>query len=260
MLEKSEPKSKLNHLLAALSADVQNSLFQHLQLVHMPLYAVICEPNRPMPCVYFPLTCTISQQYMSEDGHSTGLAVIGNEGLVGINLFLGVDTTPNRSIVQSAGFAYRVSKAKVDEEFKRQGQLMKLVLLYGQYYISQVNQTSVCNRYNSIFEQLCRWILLSIDRLEDKKLAMTQEFLSSMLGVRRESVSEACTKLRQQSVITYSRGVIKVIDRPKLESLIFECYSEEKKLKNRLLSYLPNKNIRKDFEEIPVKTQLALAD
>lgn len=252
MLENSEPKLKQNNLLAALSADVQNIVFQHLELVHLPQYALICEPDRPMPYVYFPLTCTITQQYNSEDGHSTGLAVVGNEGLVGINLFLGVDTTPNHSIVQTAGFAYRVSKAKVDEEFKRQGQLMTSVLLYGQYYISQVTQTAVCNRYSSNFERLCRWILLSLDRLEDEKLAMTQEFLSSMLGVRRESVSEACTKLRQQNVITYNRGVIKLIDRPKLECLISECYAEDKKEKNRLLKYLPHKNPIKEFDSNPI--------
>ncbi|MHB8448323.1 MAG: Crp/Fnr family transcriptional regulator [Rudaea sp.] len=243
-----------NHLLAALSPDVQDRLFSHLELVSMPLRAVLYESRRPMRHVYFPTDSIVSLQYLLENGHSTAISVVGNEGLLGITLFLGGESTPNRSLVQSAGYAYRLPRTRVKEEFNRHGQLLMLMLRYTQALITQVSQTAVCNRHHSIDQQLCRWLLLSMDRLSHNHLTMTQEFIGNMLGVRREGVTEAASKLQQLGVITYSRGLIKVIDRPKLETLSCECYTVVKKETDLLLDYLPQRQMITDANSIPTAT------
>lgn len=254
MLKKHEPKPQDNHLLAALSPEVQNRLFPQLQLVPLPLSALLYEAQQPMPYVYFPSDSIISLQYLLLDGGSTAISVVGNEGLLGINLFMGGETTPSRSMVQSAGFAYRLPKHLVEDEFKRHGQLQTLMLRYSQFLLTQVSQTAVCNRRHSIFQQLCRWLLISLDRLDHEHLTMTQEFISNMLGVRRESVTEAANELRQAGVISYNRGLIHVINRKKLESMSCECYAAVKHEMEMLLDYLPQKNTIKDVKAIPVVT------
>lgn len=252
MLKKQEPKPQHNHLLAALAPDVQNRLFPHLQLVPLPLSALLYEAKQPMLHVYFPSDSIISLQYLLLDGESTAISVVGNEGLLGINMFMGGETTPSRSMVQSAGYAYRLPKNRVEEEFNRHGQLQTLMLSYSQFLLTQVSQTAVCNRRHSIFQQLCRWLLISLDRLDHEHLTMTQEFISNMLGVRRESVTEAANELRQEGVITYRRGLIHVINRSKLESLSCECYAAVKNEMDMLLEYLPQKNTIKDVKAIPI--------
>ena len=185
--------------------------------------------------VYFPTDSIVSLQYLMENGTSTAISVVGNEGLLGITLFLGGESTPSRSVVQSAGFAYRLPRVRVKEEFNRHGQLLLLMLRYTQALITQVSQTAVCNRHHSIDQQLCRWLLLSMDRLNHNHLTMTQEFIGNMLGVRREGVTQAALKLQQLGVISYSRGLIKVLDRPALEAHACECYAVVKKEFDRLL-------------------------
>jgi len=243
-----------NHLLAALSPEVQGRLFPHLELVQLPLRALLYESGRPMNHVYFPTDSIVSLQYVLENGAHTAILVVGNEGLLGISLLMGRESTPNRSLVQSAGYAYRLPKRRVKEEFNLHGQLLMLMLRYTQALITQVSQTAVCNRHHSIEQQLCRWLLLSMDRLSHNHLTMTQEFISNMLGVRRESVTGAATGLQQQRVISYSRGLIKVLDRPKLESLSCECYSVVKKETDLLLHYLPQRQVIKNADDIPTAT------
>lgn len=249
-----EPQPQHNHLLAALSPEVQNRLFPHLELVPLPLRAVMYESGRPMRHVYFPTDSIVSLQYVMENGASTAILVVGNEGLLGISLFMGGEGTPSRSLVQSAGHAYRLPRPRVKEEFNRHGQLLLLMLRYTQALITQIAQTAVCNRHHTIDQQLCRWLLLSMDRLSDNHLTMTQEFIGNMLGVRREGVTQAAFKLQQQGVISYSRGLIKVLDRPKLESLSCECYSVVKKQTEMLLDYMPQRSVITNAESIPVVT------
>jgi hypothetical protein len=186
-----------------------------------------------------------------ENGASTAILVVGNEGLLGISLLMGGESTPSRSVVQSAGYAYRLPRSRVRDEFGRHGQLLVLMLRYTQALITQVAQTAVCNRHHSIDQQLCRWLLLSMDRLSHNHLTMTQEFIGNMLGVRREGVTLAALKLQQLGVISYSRGLIRVLDRPKLESLSCECYSVVKKETEMLLSYLPQRPVKLDNDLIP---------
>lgn len=248
------PEPQQNHLLAALSPEVQSRLFPHLQLVNLPLRAVLYESGRAMRHVYFPTDSIVSLQYIMENGASTAISVIGNEGLLGISLFMGGESTPNRSLVQSAGYAYRLPRPRVKEEFNRHGQLLVLMLRYTQALLTQIGQTAVCNRHHSIDQQLCRWLLLSMDRLSHNHLTMTQEFISNMLGVRREGVTQAAFKLQQLGVISYSRGLIKVLDRPKLETLSCECYAVVKKETDLLLNYMPQRQIIKDAESIPTAT------
>ena len=245
------PSPQQNHLLAALSPEVQSRLFPHLQLVKLPLRSVLYESGQPMRHVYFPTDSIVSLQYMMENGSSTAISVVGNEGLLGISLFMGGESTPNRSLVQSAGYAYRLPRARVKEEFNRHGQLLVLMLRYTQALLTQIGQTAVCNRHHSIDQQLCRWLLLSMDRLSHNHLTMTQEFISNMLGVRREGVSHAAFKLQELGVISYARGLIRVLDRPKLETLCCECYDVVKKETDLLLHYLPQRQIIKDAESIP---------
>ena len=249
-----QPEPKQNHLLAALSPDVQARLFPYLELVPLSLRALMYESGRAMRHVYFPTDSIVSLQYVMENGASTAILVVGNEGLVGISLFMGGESTPNRSLVQSAGHAYRLPRARVKEEFNRHGQLLVLMLRYTQALITQVAQTAVCNRHHSIDQQLCRWLLLSADRLSDNKLTMTQEFISNMLGVRREGVTQAASKLQQLGAISYTRGLIRVLDRPKLESLSCECYAVVKKETQLLLPYLPQRQLITNSADIPTVT------
>lgn len=246
-----KPEPQQNHLLAALSPEVQSRLFPYLELVRMPLRAVLYESGHPMRHVYFPTDSILSLQYVMENGASTAVLVVGNEGLLGITLFMGGESTPSRSLVQSAGHAYRLPRRRVKEEFNRHGQLLLLMLRYTQALITQVSQTAVCNRHHSIDQQLCRWLLLSMDRLSNNHLTMTQEFIANMLGVRREGVTQAASKLQHLGVISYSRGLIKVLDRPKLEKLSCECYSVVKKETDLLLDYLPQRQVMKDTDAIP---------
>ena len=204
-----------------------------------------------MRYVYFPTDSIISLQYVLENGASTALSVVGNEGLIGITLFMGGDRTLHRSVVQSAGHAYRLPKRRVQEEFDRHGKLLMLMLRYTQALITQVSQTAVCNRHHSIDQQLCRWLLLSMDRLSHNHLTMTQEFIANMLGVRREGVTQAALKLQQEGVISYSRGLIKVLDRTKLERISCECYGVVKKETDLLLDYLPQRQVIRNTEAIP---------
>ncbi len=202
--------------------------------------------------VYFPTDSIVSVQYVMESGESTAILVVGNEGLLGITLFMGGESTPSRSLVQSAGYAYRLPRARVKEEFQRHGQLLVLMLRYTQALITQIAQTAVCNRHHSIDQQLCRWLLLSMDRLSHNHLTMTQEFIASMLGVRREGVTQAALKLRELGAISYGRGSIRVLDRAKLEALSCECYEVVKKETDLLLPYLPQRQLIKNAGSIPV--------
>jgi CRP-like cAMP-binding protein len=245
------PHPRQNHLLAALSPEVQERLFPHLELAELPLRALMYEAGRPMRHVYFPTDSIISMQYLMENGASTAISVVGNEGLLGITLYMGGESTPSRSLVQSAGHAYRLPRPRVKAEFDRHGELLLLMLRYTQALITQVAQTAVCNRHHTIDQQLCRWLLLSMDRLSDNRLTMTQEFISNMLGVRRSGVTKAASKLEQLRVISYERGLIRVLDRQRLEALSCECYRVVKKETDSLLHYLPQRQVIADTSDIP---------
>jgi CRP-like cAMP-binding protein len=230
---------KQNHLLAALPAAEFERLSAHLELVQMPLGEVLYEPGVPMQHVYFPTTSIVSLLYVMEDGASAEIAVVGNEGILGVALFMGGETTPSRAVVQSAGYGYRLKSRLLKEEFSRGGPVMQLLLRYTQALITQMAQTAVCNRHHSVDQQLCRWLLLSLDRLAGSELTMTQELIGNMLGVRREGVTEAAGKLQRAGVIRYARGRITVLDRPQLERRVCECYAVVKKEFDRLLSDIP---------------------
>jgi len=231
-------KPQLNHLLAALPPDIQGRLFKHLEPVKLPLGKVLYESGDTMRHVYFPTDSIISLLYVMESGASAEISVVGNEGVVGVSLFMGGESTPSRAVVQSAGSAYRLEGKRLKDEFNRHNELMVLLLRYTQSLITQMSQTAVCNRHHSIDQQLCRWLLLSLDRLDDNKLTMTQELIANMLGVRREGVTEAAGKLQRLGVIDYSRGHITVLDRPKLEALSCECYAVVKTETDRLLPHV----------------------
>jgi CRP-like cAMP-binding protein len=234
-----------NHLLAALEAEVQERIFPHLQSVDLRLGKVLYESGDTLSHVYFPTNCIVSLLYVLADGSSAEIAVAGDEGLIGISLFMGGETTPNRAVVQSAGHAYRLTAQRLREEFHANGNLQDLFLRYTQALITQTAQTAVCNRHHSIDQQLCRWLLLSLDRLPTNKLKMTQELIANMLGVRREGVTEAAGKLQKLGIIRYSRGMITVLDRPQLELLCCECYSVVKREEDRLLHYVPPRDGRR---------------
>lgn len=225
-----------NQLLAALSVDIQERLFPYLEHVPIPLGKVMYEAGDKMRHVYFPTDSIVSLLYVMESGSSAEISVVGNEGLVGISLFMGGESTSSRAVVQSGGSAYRLLGQRLVDEFHRHGELMTLLLRYTQALITQMAQTAVCNRHHTIDQQLCRWLLLSIDRLASDELTMTQELIANMLGVRREGVTEAAGKLQKRGVIEYRRGRIKVLDRPELERLSCECYSVVKKESDRLLN------------------------
>jgi CRP-like cAMP-binding protein len=224
-----------NHLLAALQPGERERLLPHLQLVRLPLGKVLYESGDVLRHVYFPTNSIVSLLYVLESGASAEISVVGNEGLIGIALFMGGETTPSRAIVQSAGFAYRLIGQRLKDEFHRSGTLQLLLLRYTQALITQMAQTAVCNRHHSVDQQLCRWLLLSLDRLESNDLNMTQELIANMLGVRREGVTEAAGKLQKLGVIAYSRGHVRVLDRARLEQLCCECYSVVKRETDRLL-------------------------
>jgi CRP-like cAMP-binding protein len=224
-----------NHLLAALSAAERERLYPHLQLVPMPLGKVLYESGDLLRYVYFPTDSIVSLLYVMADGASAEISVVGNEGLIGIALFMGGETTPSRAVVQSAGSAYRLMGQYLKEEFRRNSGMQLLLLRYTQALITQMAQTAVCNRHHSVDQQLCRWLLLSLDRLSSNTLTMTQELIANMLGVRREGVTEAAGKLQELGVIRYARGRITVLDRPRLEQLCCECYAVVKKETDRLL-------------------------
>lgn len=226
---------KQNHLLAALSAADLKRLRRHLEPVDMPLGEVVYESGRHQDYVYFPTNCIVSLLYVLENGASAEIAVVGNEGLVGISLFMGGETTPSRAVVQSAGDAYRLRGEVMKDEFNRGGAMQHLMLRYTQALITQMTQTAVCNRHHTVDQQLCRWLLLSIDRLPVPELTMTQELIANMLGVRREGVTEAAGRLQHAGVISYQRGHIKVLDRPRLERLSCECYEVVRRETDRLL-------------------------
>ncbi len=228
------PHPEENQILASLPAGERERLFPHLKLVEMPLGAVVYESGATLRHMYFPASCIVSLLYVLEDGSSAEIAVVGNEGAIGVALFMGGETTPSRAIVQSGGLAYRLTGRRLKDEFNRHGQMLHLLLRYTQSLIMQMAQTAICNRHHSVHQQLCRWLLLSLDRLPSNKLTMTQELIANMLGVRREGVTEAAGKLQRLGVIRYSRGQITVLDRPKLEQLSCECYVAVRKETDRL--------------------------
>jgi CRP-like cAMP-binding protein len=205
----------------------------------MPLGQVLYEPGATLSHVYFPTNAIVSLLYVMEDGASAEIAVVGNEGVVGISLFMGGESTPSRAVVQSAGEGFRLRSQLLKEEFNRSGPVLHLLLRYTQALITQMSQTAVCNRHHTLDQQLCRWLLLSLDRLQDNELVMTQELIANMLGVRREGVTEGALKLQQAGLIRYSRGHITVIDRPGLEKRTCECYAVVKKEYDRLLPHTP---------------------
>lgn len=227
-----------NHLLAALPEEVKTRLFPFMEMVALQLGQVMYEAGDKLVYVYFPVDAIVSLLYVMENGDSAEISVVGNEGLIGIALFMGGESTSSRAIVQSAGYAYRLKGTMLNDEFNRHGKLLKLMLRYTQSLITQMAQTAVCNRHHTIDQQLCRWLLLSLDRLPNNHLTMTQELIANMLGVRREGVTEAAGKLQKLGVIDYCRGHITVLDRQKLESLSCECYAVVKKETKRLLPYM----------------------
>jgi CRP-like cAMP-binding protein len=235
------PESPLqNHLLAALPHAEFERLQPFLERVPMRLGQVLYESGGVLHHAYFPTTSIVSLLCLMEDGASAEIAVVGNEGIVGVALFMGGGTMPNRAIVQSAGHAYRLRAAMVQQEFERYGPLLHLLLRYTQALITQMAQTAVCNRHHTVDQQLCRWLLLSMDRLQGDELYMTQELIANMLGVRREGVTEAAGKLQRAGLINYSRGHISILDRPGLEKRVCECYMVVKDEFNRLLPTLPD--------------------
>ena len=226
-----------NNLLRALPTEVQARLFPFVELVKLELGQVIYEPGDTLTFVYFPVDAIVSLLYVMESGASAEISLVGNDGVIGVALFMGGGSTSSRASVLSTGYAYRLKANKLTEEFNRHGKLLELMLRYTQSLITQMAQTAVCNRYHTINQQLCRWLLLSLDRLPDNHLTMTQELIANMLGVRREGVTEAAGKLQRIGVIDYHRGHITVLDRIKLEELTCECYAVVKKEADRLLPY-----------------------
>jgi CRP-like cAMP-binding protein len=231
------PDPHQNHLISALPEADYQRLAPHLEHVPLKLGAVLYEPGMKMRYVYFPTTAIVSLLYVLENGASAEIAIVGNEGLLGVSLFMGGESTPSRAVVQSAGFGYRLRATHLKDEFDRFGTFMHLLLRYTQALITQMAQTAVCNRHHSVDQQLCRWLLLSLDRLECSELVMTQELIANMLGVRREGVTEAAGKLQRLGLIHYKRGRIRVLDRAAVEARSCECYSVVKKEFDRLLPY-----------------------
>jgi CRP-like cAMP-binding protein len=233
------PHPQQNHILAALPLAARERLLPQLKLVTLPLGSVLYEAGDAQRYIYFPVDSIVSLLYVLKDGASAEIAVVGNDGAIGVALFMGGETTTNRAIVQSAGSAYRLTRARLKQEFERHGEMLHTLLRYTQALITQMAQTAVCNRHHSVDQQLCRWLLLSLDRLASNKLIMTQELIANMLGVRREGVTEAAGKLQQLGVIQYVRGKITVLDRAGLESLCCECYQVVKTETDRLMPRPP---------------------
>jgi CRP-like cAMP-binding protein len=226
---------KGNRLVAALPEEDYEGLLPGLEAVSLPLGMALYESGGAQGYVYFPTSSIVSLLYVLADGSSAEIAVTGCEGLVGIALFMGGETTPSRAVVQSAGQGYRIKAALLKKKFEEGGALQLLLLRFTQALITQMTQTAVCNRHHAVDQQLCRWLLLSLDRLPANELVMTQELIANMLGVRREGVTEAAGKLQAEGLIEYSRGRISVLDRPKLEARVCECYAVVKKEYDRLL-------------------------
>ena len=226
-----------NHLLAALAMDEYHRIAPQLERVDLKLGDSLVEAGKEMRHVYFPTDSIVSLLCVIDSGASTEIAVVGNEGIVGISLFMGGETTPSRAVVQSAGSAYRLRGPLIKDEFYRAGALQNLLLRYTQALITQMAQTAVCNRHHSLDQQLCRWLLLSLDRLPTNELVMTQELIANMLGVRREGVTASAGKLQKAGMISYHRGHIHVLDRSGLEERVCECYHIVKREYSRLLSY-----------------------
>src|SRR4051794_9438228 len=222
-------------MLAALPQAERERIFPYLKLVALPLGTVLYESGAPLKDIYFPIDCVISLLYVLENGASAEISVVGNEGLVGISLFIGSETTTSRAIVQSGGSAYRLTGRRLMQESERHGEMLHILLRYTQSLLTQMAQTAVCNRHHSVDQQLCRWLLLSLDRLTSNELAVTQGLIANMLGGRREGVTEAAGKLQDARLIHYSRGRITVVDRPGLEAQACECYRVVKKEFDRLL-------------------------
>lgn len=225
-----------NHILAALPTEEFERLAKHLELVAMPLGHILYEPGGQLQHAYFPTTAIVSLHYVTESGASSEMAGVGNEGVVGISLFMGGDTTPSSAVVQTAGHGYRLERSLLKEEFNRGRLMHRLLLRYTQALITQMNQTAACNRHHSLEQQLCRWLLLTLDRLPSNELVMTQELVASMLGVRREGITEAAGNLQRAGLIRYRRGHIAVLERSGLEAAACECYAVVKKELARLLS------------------------
>ncbi len=228
-----------NHLLAALPPAEYERLSHHLELVQMPLGDALYESGDGLRHAYFPTNCIVSLLYVMENGASSEIAVVGNEGVIGVALFMGGESMPNRAVVLSAGYAYRLRASLVKQEFGLNGPLLRLLLRYTQALITQMAQTAVCNRHHSLDQQLCRWLLRIHDRLSGNELTMTQELIASMLGVRREGVTEAAGKLHQAGLIDYRRGHITLLDRRGLEARVCECYQVVKAEFDRLLPAFP---------------------
>ena len=227
--------AKNNQLLATLSDAVWERLLPNLELVKMPLGQVLYESGVMLSHVYFPTTAIVSLLYVLENGASAEIAVVGNDGIVGISLFMGGESTPSRAVVQSAGSGFRLKAQVMKDEFQRAGPMMLVLLRYTQALITQMAQTAVCNRHHSLDQQLCRWLLLSLDRIQSNELAMTQDLIANMLGVRREGVTVAALKLQAAELIRYARGHITVLNRDGIEKRACECYAVVKKEYDRLL-------------------------
>ena len=236
-----------NHLLATMLDAEYDRLAPHLELIEMPLGDVLYESGDKLRHIYFPSTSIISLHYVLEDGASSEIAGVGNEGMVGISMFMGGNSTPSRAVVQTGGHGYRLMSPILMEEFNRAGAVMRLLLRYTQALITQMSQTAVCNRHHSVEQQLCRWLLLTLDRMPTNELTMTQELIANMLGVRREGVTEAAGRLQERGLIRYRRGHITVLDRAGLEDNVCECYEVVRKEFTRLMSDVRQRqqNVRK---------------
>ncbi|MGO9514445.1 MAG: Crp/Fnr family transcriptional regulator [Steroidobacteraceae bacterium] len=238
-LNRRSPDRRTNHLLAALPDAEWRRWLPELESIDMPLGQVLYESGNTLSHVYFPTTSIVSLLYVMEDGASAEIAVVGNEGIVGISLFMGGGSTPSRAVVQSAGTGLRLNAQMLKDEFNQNGPVLHLLLRYTQALITQMAQTAVCNRHHSLDRQLCRWLLLSLDRLRDNELVMTQELIANMLGVRREGVTGAALRLQEAGLIRYTRGHITILDRAGLEKRTCECYAVVKKEYDRLLPAKP---------------------
>jgi len=240
-----------NHLLAALLDAEYARLAPHLELVPMRLGDVLYESGGQLQYVYFPATSIISLHYLLENGGSSEIAGVGNEGVLGISLFMGGNSTPSRAVVQTGGYGYRLKSPILMEEFNRAGTVMRLLLRYTQALITHMSQTAVCNRHHSVEQQLCRWLLLTLDRMPGNELTMTQELIANMLGVRREGVTEAAGKLQSSGFIRYRRGHITVLDRAGLETTVCECYGVVKKEFARLMSDVRQRQGKVEIRKTP---------
>ncbi len=243
-----------NHLLAALPTAEFEMLVADLELVPMPLGQVIYEPDGQLECAYFPTTAIVSLHYVTESGASAEIAGVGNEGVVGISLFMGGNTTPSSAVVHTAGHAYRLESCLLKREFNRAGPVQRLLLRYTQALITQMSQTAACNRHHSVEQQLCRWLLLTLDRVPLGEVVMTQELVASMLGVRREGITDIAGRLQRAGVIRYRRGHIAVLERSGLETRACECYAVVRKELDRLLSDV---RYRQGMFQVPVVEHLA---